>query len=73
MDPADRAQRAVALRAIADKTKELEDAGADPITVKTFSAGAQRELARQKPDVDKYKSAFVAAGNFKRQNNNPEF
>ena len=40
MDPADRAQRAVALRAIADKTKELEDAGADPITVKTFSAGA---------------------------------
>ena len=68
MDPVDRMQRAVAMRAIASKTEDLENAGADPVTVKTFSSGALRELARQVPDSDKYKSAFMAASNFKNQN-----
>jgi len=68
MDPVDRMQRAVAMRAIASKTEDLENAGADPIAVKTFSSGALRELARQVPDSDKYKSAFMAASNFKNQN-----
>lgn len=68
MDPVDRLQRAVAMRAIASKTEDLEKAGADPITVKTFSSGAMRELAREIPDTDKYKSAFMAASNFKNQN-----
>ncbi len=68
MDPVDRMQRAVAMRAIASKTADLEKAGADPVTVKTFSSGALRELARQVPDSDKYKSAFMAASNFKNQN-----
>jgi hypothetical protein len=76
MDPVDRMQRAVAMRAIASKTADLEKAGADPVTVKTFSSGALRELARQVPDSDKYKSAFMAASNFKNQNSkipNPDF
>ena len=68
MDPVDRMQRAVAMRAIASKTADLEKAGADPVTVKTFSSGALRELARQVPDSDKYKSAFMEASNFKNQN-----
>jgi hypothetical protein len=68
MDPVDRMQRAVAMRAIASKTEDLENAGADPVTVKTFSSGALRELARQVPDSDKYKSAFMAASHFKNQN-----
>ena len=68
MDPVDRMQRAVAMRAIASKTADLENAGADPITVKTFSSGAMRELSRQMPDTDKYKDAFMAASKFKNQN-----
>jgi hypothetical protein len=68
MDPVDRMQRAVAMRAIASKTEDLEKAGADPIAVKTFSSGAMRELARQVPDSDKYKDAFMAASHFKNQN-----
>lgn len=68
MDPADRMQRAVAMRAIASKTEDLEKAGADPVTVKTFSSGALRELARQVPDSDKYKDAYMAASSFKNQN-----
>lgn len=68
MDPVDRMQRAVAMRAIASKTEDLEKAGADPIAVKTFSSGAMRELARQVPDSDKYKDAYMAASNFKNQN-----
>jgi hypothetical protein len=68
MDPVDRMQRAVAMRAIASKTEDLENAGADPVTIKTFSSGALRELANQIPDTDKYKSAFMAASNFKNQN-----
>jgi hypothetical protein len=68
MEPVDRMQRAVAMRAIASKTEDLENAGADPIAVKTFSSGALRELARQIPDTDKYKDAFVAASKFKNQN-----
>ena len=68
MEPVDRMQRAVAMRAIASKTEDLEKAGADPIAVKTFSSGALRELARQIPDTDKYKDAFMAASKFKNQN-----
>lgn len=68
MDPVDRMKRAVAMRAIASKTEDLENAGADPVTVKTFSSGALRELARQIPDTDKYKNAFMAASSFKNQN-----
>lgn len=68
MDPVDRMRRATAMRAVAGKTEELEKAGADPITIKTFSSGALRELARQMPDTDKYKDAFMAASNFKNQN-----
>lgn len=68
MEPVDRMQRAVAMRAIASKTEDLEKAGADPVAVKTFSSGALRELARQIPDTDKYKDAFMAASKFKTQN-----
>lgn len=68
MDPVDRMKRAVAMRAIASKTEDLEKAGADPVTVKTFSSGAMRELAREIPDTDKYKTAYMAASSFKNQN-----
>ena len=64
----DKLQRAIALRAIAEKTKELEKGGATPLEQQTFVQGARRELARQKPDVQKHEFATDAARRYKEYN-----
>jgi len=64
----DKLQRAIALRAIAEKTKDLEKKGASPIEQQTFVQGARRELARQKPDIAKHEHATDAARRYKEYN-----
>ena len=54
MTDEDKLQRAVALRAIAEKTKEVEAKGATPLEQQTFVPGERRDLARQKPDARKH-------------------
>ena len=68
MTDEDKLQRAVALRAIAEKTKDLEAKGATPLEQQTFVQGARRELARQKPDNRKHELATDAARRFKDYN-----
>jgi len=68
MSDEDKMQRAVSLRAIAEKTKELEAKGATPLEQQTFVQGARRELARQKPDLRKHELASDAARRFKDYN-----
>jgi len=64
----DKMQRAIALRAIAEKTIELEKNGATPMEQQTFVQGARRELARQKPDLRKHELASDAARRYKDYN-----
>ena len=61
MTDEDKLQRAVALRAIAEKTQDLANKGATPIEQQTFVQGARRELAHQKPDSRKHDLASDAA------------
>ena len=68
MTDEDKLQRAVALRGIAEKTKEMESQGATPLEQQTFVQGARRELARQKPDHRKHELATDAARRFKDYN-----
>ena len=68
MTQEDKLGKAIALRAIAEKTNELEKKGATPIEQQTFVQGARRELARQKPDLSKYELASDAARRFKAHN-----
>ena len=68
MTQEDKLGRAIALRAIAEKTNELEKQGATPIEQQTFVQGARRELARQKPDARKHELASDAARRFKSYN-----
>ena len=68
MTDEDKLQRAVALRAIAEKTREMENQGATPLEQQTFVQGARRELARQKPDNRKHELATDAARRFKDYN-----
>ena len=68
MTDEDKLQRAVALRAIAEKTKEMEAQGATPLEQQTFVQGARRDLARQKPDARKHELATDAARRFKDYN-----
>jgi len=68
MTDEDKLQRAVALRAIAEKTQDLVNKGATPMEQQTFVQGARRELARQKPDARKHELASDAARRFKDLN-----
>jgi hypothetical protein len=65
MDPINRAERVVALKAIASKAEEMEGKGYDPIEVKTFTVGAKRKLAEERPDYGAYVNAAKAAGRAK--------
>jgi len=62
MDPVNRAERVVALKAIASKAEDMEKEGYNPIEVKTFTIGAKRKLAEERPDYDAYVNAARAAG-----------
>ena len=68
MTDEDKLQRAIALRAIAEKTQDLANKGATPIEQQTFVQGAKRELARQKPDARKHELASDAARRYKDYN-----
>jgi hypothetical protein len=61
MNPKNRAERVVALDAITEEAKKLAEGGADPIAVKSFTVGARKELAEQRPDVENYFDAAVVA------------
>lgn len=65
MNPVNRAERVVALKAIANKAEDMEQKGYDPIEVKTFTAGAKRKLAEERPDYDSYVNAARAASRAK--------
>ncbi len=53
--------RAVALKAIASKAKELQGKGAEPFEVQSFISGARGELAKQAPDPEMYSKALKVA------------
>lgn len=53
--------RAVALKAIASKAKELQNKGAQGFEVQSFISGAREELAKQAPDPEMYSKALKVA------------
>ena len=53
--------RAVALKAIASKAKELQNKGAESFEVQSFINGARGELAKQAPDPEMYSKALRVA------------
>ena len=61
LDEKGKMERAVGLGAIASSAKKLLKAGANDLEVNTFIQGAERELARQRPDVQKMGGASKAA------------
>ncbi len=61
MDIEDRAQRVIGLEAIKAKAEELNAEGKAPFEVEAFIKGARGELARQKPDWQKYAAAAKAS------------
>ena len=61
MNPKNRAERVVALDAITEEAEKLAESGADPIAVKNFTVGARKKLAEERPDVEQYFDAAVAA------------
>lgn len=61
MDANDRMQRVIGLEAIKKKAEELADQGAEAFEVRAFIKGARGELAKQKPDWEKYADAAKAA------------
>ena len=61
MNPKDRAERILALDTIESEAKKLASGGADAFDVQGFISGARKELANQKPDVESYFDAAVAA------------
>ena len=61
MNPKNRAERVVAMDAIANEAENLAKSGADPLDIQTFAIGAKKELANQRPDYQNYFDAAVAA------------
>jgi hypothetical protein len=61
LDDIGKMERAIGLGAIATSAQKLVDAGANDLEVNTFIQGAERELARQRPDVQKMGEASKAA------------
>lgn len=65
LDAKGKMERAIGLGAIASSAQELIDAGANDLEVNTFIQGAERELARQRPDVNKMAEASRASQKYK--------
>jgi hypothetical protein len=61
MNPKNRAERVVALSAIENEAQKLANEGADGIEIKSFTIGARKKLAEERPDVENYFDAAVAA------------
>ena len=66
LDDTGKMERAIGLGAIASSAQKLVDAGADDLEVNTFIQGAERELARQRPDVQKMGEASIAAQKYQK-------
>lgn len=67
LDDKGKMERAIGLGAIATSAQKLVDAGANDLEVNTFIQGAERELARQRPDVQKMGEASKAAQKYQEQ------
>ena len=67
LDSKGKMERAIGLGAIATSAEKLVKAGADDLEVNTFIQGAERELARQRPDVQKMGEASRAAQKYQEQ------
>lgn len=61
MNPKNRAERVIALKAIQNEAEKLADSGADALDVQGFISGARQELVNQRPDPETYKKAAMAA------------
>lgn len=68
MHPKNRMERAIGLRAIADKAEELEKSGADKTEVSNFIIGARDKLFQERPDFDQRARAATAAAKWARTN-----
>ena len=68
MHPKNRMEKAIALKAIADKAEELEKAGASNLDINAFVSGARNKLAEERPDPDKDAKAAVLANKWATQN-----
>lgn len=64
----DKAQRAIALKAVGDVVKKMADSGASPMEQQVFAQGARREIARQKPNKAQHELATDAARRYKEYN-----
>jgi hypothetical protein len=60
-------ERAVALKTIAEKAKELQNKGAMPFEVQAFINGARDELTAEAPDPEMYSKALTVAAMRKAQ------
>ncbi len=61
LDEKGKMERAIGLGAIASSAEKLVKAGANDLEINTFIQGAERELARQRPDVQRMGEASKAA------------
>jgi hypothetical protein len=61
-------ERAVALRAIANKAEEMEKSGAPSVDVTNFITGARQKLAEERPDLDARAKAAASAAKWARTN-----
>ena len=68
MHPKNRAQRGIALHAIADTAEKMERSGADQTQVSNFIAGAREKLSEEVPDLDTRAKAAAAATRWARTN-----
>ena len=68
MHPRNRAQRGIALHAIADAAEKMENAGADRLQVTNFITGAREKLSEEVPDLDARANAAAAAARWARTN-----
>lgn len=68
MDPKNRMERAIALRAIANTAEQMEEAGADGLQVTNFITGAREKLAQERPDMDARAKAAASAAKWAKTN-----
>lgn len=68
MHPRDRMEKGIALSAIADTAKKMEDSGASGLDVSNFIAGAREKLTSERPDPEKYAKAAITANKWATAN-----
>lgn len=68
MDPKNRMERAIALRAIANTAEKMEESGADGLQVTNFIVGAKEKLAEERPDLDARAKAAASAAKWAKTN-----